>query len=106
MPGTRTVDLGHLRAALARVLDDVEAQFGSTLDLGADHYWTVDPRWAFDPSVEPSKALTVAQLSDDVEEVRRLATRPDDPTIWHDLAHIIGVLSRIAALDLPDDAVA
>jgi hypothetical protein len=69
--------------------------------LAADHYWTLDPRTAFDPSADQSSGLTVAQLSDDVLEVRELLVRSDEPVIWHDLAHIVGVLSRIAALDLP-----
>jgi hypothetical protein len=104
MPCAPEIDLRHLRAALARVLDDVEAKFGSTLDLGADHYWTVDRRSAFDPSVDPAKGLTVGQLTDDIEETQRVAMRTDDPIIWHDLAHIVGILTRIAALDTADDA--
>jgi hypothetical protein len=72
-----------------------------TIDLAADHYWTLDPRTAFDPSADQSSGMTVAQLSDDVLEVRESLGRSHEPVIWHDLAHIIGLLRRIAALDLP-----
>ena len=95
------IELRDLREALARVLDGVEAKFGPTVDLAADYYWTLDPRTAFDPSADQPSGLTVAQLSDDVLEVRESLGRSDEPVIWHDLAHIVGVLSRIAALDLP-----
>jgi hypothetical protein len=94
------VDLGELRAALDRVLSAVEERFGPTLDLAADHYWTLDPRRAFDPHAEQSVGLMVSQLSDDIQELRSVVTRPDDPVIWHDLSHIVGILSRIAAIDL------
>jgi hypothetical protein len=95
------IEIHELRDALTRVLDGVEAKFGPTVDLAAYHYWTLDPRTAFDPSADQSSGLTVAQLSDDVLHVRELPVRSDEPVIWHDLAHIVGVLSRIAALDLP-----
>jgi hypothetical protein len=45
--------------------------------------------------------MAVAQLSDDVREIHGFVERADDPVIWHDLAHIVGVLRRLAALDLP-----
>jgi hypothetical protein len=95
------VEVEVLRRALAQVLDAVEALFGSTVDLEADHYWTLDPRLAFDPSAEQSEGMAVAQLSDDVREIHGYVERADDPVIWHDLAHIVGVLRRLAALDLP-----
>ena len=99
-----SLDLRELRAALSRVLDAAEARFGATIELGADHYWTLDPRRTFEPSVEPFGGLMAGQLSDDVDEMQRVATRADHVVIWHDLAHIVGILARIVALDLPHDA--
>jgi hypothetical protein len=81
----------------------VEARFGSTVDLRADHYWTLDLRPAFDVSADQSSGMTVGQLSDDVKEVRELLSRSDEPTVWHDLSHIVGILKRIAALDMPGE---
>jgi hypothetical protein len=101
MSNASHIEVDELRGALARVLDRVEAKFGSTVDLAADHYWTLDPRTAFEPHVDQASGMTVAQLSDDVREVRASLEHEDEPTIWHDLPHIVGVLSRIAALDLP-----
>jgi hypothetical protein len=50
------VEVEVLRRALAQVLDAVEARFGSTVDLEADHYWTLDPRLAFDLPPSSQKA--------------------------------------------------
>ena len=55
---------------------------------------------SFDLHAEQRGGLTVGQLSD-VRELRELVRRPDDPTLGHDLSHVVGILRRIAALDLP-----
>jgi hypothetical protein len=96
------IEVAELRDVLESVLADVEAKFGPTVDLAADYYWVLDPATAFDPSAEQASGMTLGQLSDDVSTVREILKREDEPIIiWHDLAHIVGVLSRIAALDRP-----
>jgi hypothetical protein len=103
MSGATEIDLRELRDALDRVLEAAAAKFGATIDLGGDHYWTVAPKAAFDVTAEVPDP-TVGQLSDDVQEIRRLITDRDPVSVWHDLAHIIGVLNRLAAMDLPAEA--
>jgi hypothetical protein len=98
------VEVQELRLVLARVLDAVEARFGSSVDLRADVYWTLDLARSFDSYADHS-GLIVGQLSDDVQELRGLLGRAEGPTLWHDLSHIVGILRRIAALDLPSDTV-
>jgi hypothetical protein len=95
------IQVEELRAALERVLDRVEERFGSTVDLTTDYYWTLDLRAGYDPQQDPGGSILAAQLSDDVHSIRELLRREDDPIIWHDLSHLVGVLRRIAALDLP-----
>ena len=90
----------ELRAALGRLLDAVEERFGPAIDLAADYYWTVDARAAYEPHEDPSGNVGAGQLSDDVDAIRELLRRDDEPIIWHDLSHVVGVLGRIAALDL------
>jgi hypothetical protein len=102
MAGEVSIDVAEVRLALAGILDAVEARYGSTLDLAADYYWTVDLQRSFDPYAEPGASLTAGQLTDDVEEIRDMLGEARDPVIWHDLSHVVGVLRRIAALDLPD----
>ena len=95
------IDVQELRLALMRLLDAVEARFGATVDLRADAYWTLDLARSFDPHAEQVSGLTVGQFSDDVQELHELLRRSDAPTLWHDLSHVVGILRRIAGLDLP-----
>lgn len=101
MSDASRIEVQELRLALMHLLDTVEAQFGATVDLRTDGYWTLDLARSFDLHAEQGGGLTVGQLSDDVQELRELLRRPDDLTLWHDLSHVVGILRRIAALDLP-----
>ena len=94
------IALADLRAALARVLDAAEEQFGPVVDLEADYYWSLAAGDAFDLSKDPS--VVAGQLSDDVAEVRDLLAREEDEVVlWHDLEHVTGILLRIAGLAQP-----
>lgn len=66
------------------------------MDLDADHYWCIDSADAFDLSTEPN--VVAGHLEDDAEEIRDLLGR-SEVFLWHDLDHLIGLLSRLAALD-------
>jgi hypothetical protein len=65
----------ELREAVARVLDAVEQKFGSTIDLDADFYWSVDPLESFDATI-PLQQL-VGSIVEDVEDTRDLLKRED-----------------------------
>lgn len=98
----QTVSLAQLRRVLDRVLDDLSARHGDEIELTADYYWVIDPEAAYDLTATPSiEQLTMGQLSDDLMEVAALSTSADEPVPWHDLAHVIGILQRLAAQDLP-----
>jgi hypothetical protein len=48
---------------------------------------------------------TVGQLADDLESLAaQVADDAEQPLVWHDLEHIVGLRRRIAALDLPPGA--
>ena len=101
MDRATAIDVQELRAALELILNRIEEQLGPTVDLAGDYYWTVDARAAYETLNDPVGSLVAGQLSDDVNAIRELLRRDDDPIIWHDLAHVVGVLRRIATLDLP-----
>ena len=98
-----TVSLSDLRLTLNRVLDELAQRHGNDhVELTADYYWVLDPRAAYDMTGAPStEHLTVGQVSDDLQEVAALIAATDPPVPWHDLAHVIGILQRLAAQDLP-----
>jgi hypothetical protein len=45
--------------------------------------------------------VVAGQLSDDVESIQELLDPQREIFLWHDLAHICGVLRRIAVMDEP-----
>lgn len=104
-----TVSIDALRTSLIRVLGEVQRRHGDEIDLEVDAYWALPARHAYDLNVPPpAEAHTVASLVDDLGAVRELANGPDEDLddgsgviVWHDLAHLVGVLQRLAAVDLP-----
>ena len=83
------------------LLNQLERKYGSTIDLDGDYYWDVTPDVAFDPWTDAAQGLVAGQLTDDVESLQELLQRPNDevPMVWHDLAHLVGILRRMAHLD-------
>ena len=102
MEQSTVISVSALREATNRLLDLAELQLGPDIELGADYYWDLNPADAY--GVDRPTEQWMSQLSDDVAEVAGLLARdPDEPLyLWHDLAHVVGILRRIAAMDLPD----
>jgi hypothetical protein len=92
------VTIAELRSATVKILDAAEQTLGPTLDLTADHYWLLESDDAFDLSQEPK--INAGQLSDDLASIRELDGR-DEVDVWHDLDHLLGLLTRVSALARP-----
>jgi hypothetical protein len=97
-----SIDVDQIRSALARVLNVVERDLGRQLHLEGDPYWSLPVAAAFDLS-KSDPSLTIGQLSDDVDAIRELL---DDEgreivAVWHELAHIVGVLRAVERIALP-----
>ena len=97
-----SVAVADIRALMTRVLDVIEAQRGSALELGEDYYWHLPVRAAFDLS-QPHPELTAGQLTDDVHELREALTDPEsiDLATWHALGHLVRVLRAVELLVTP-----
>ncbi len=95
--------MGKLRQALDRVLTGLEAEHGESIPLSADYYWVADPHALYDLSSAPSAGqFTVGQLSDDIANLDEILGYEDGfVSAWHDLAHLVGILHRLATQDLP-----
>ena len=98
-----TVSLSRLRQVVDRLLDEVASQNGGDeLEVTEDHYWVLDPAQLFDPLESPApERMTLGQLSDDVVELAEIADRPDELHVWHDMAHVVGILQWLAVRDRP-----
>lgn len=100
-----TVALANLRRALALVLDAVEANHGPSVLVDHDLYFTLGLRKMFSALPPAPDEFSTCQLADDLIEVDTILQRADAGDIltpWHDLQHLVGVLSALAAVDLPD----
>jgi hypothetical protein len=94
-----TLDVPLLRRQLDRILMIVERRGGATVELDADHYWILETSEMF--VLDSIPAPNAGQLSDDVDELTAMASRPDDDLVpWHDLKHLIGLLETLACRDL------
>ncbi len=83
------------------LLDRVEREFGPDVDLAADYYWDLPLAVTFEPEQDPA-GHTLGSLADDVDSLAELLREdPEDAVVWHDLSHVVGILRRLAALDLP-----
>ena len=83
------------------LLDRIEREFGPDVDLAADYYWDLPLAATFDPEQDPA-GHTLGSLADDVESLGELLREePEDAVVWHDLSHVVAILRRLAALDLP-----
>jgi hypothetical protein len=101
MASAEFVSLVQLRQGLSILLDEIERQYGPTVDLNADYYWSINPVEAFRFETSDAPEPTVGQLTDDIASLQEMLTSNTDRpvVIWHDLAHVIGLLTRLAAMD-------
>ena len=108
-PGTQPTDgrfgpvltLADLRAGLEVLLSEIERRYGPKVDLCGGFYWDLPMETIYDSLQDPAPP-TLGDLVDDVESLGELLGRePGEVYVWHDLSHVVGVLRRLAALDLP-----
>lgn len=98
---TVEVSLTDLLDGVRTVLDAVRTRVGDTVTLTTDLYWVLPAGQVYDTSRVPDcAAATVGSLRDDASELRQLLDVDDEPVVWHDLAHLTGLLQRLAAQDL------
>lgn len=99
------VSLPALRHVVGLLCDELEKRHGAQVDLGADLYCVLPPEAMYNPGDVPvGQEHTLGSLADDVATVREIAAQPPGErmvVLWHDLAHVNGILQRLAALDLP-----
>ncbi|RIJ70513.1 hypothetical protein D1871_18835 [Nakamurella silvestris] len=96
-----TVEVAELRAALTRVLDALEHRFGVEMTFEFDLYRALPVEEAFD-ILGPEPAYTMGSLADDLQSMLSYNTEPE-PTesIWHEIAHLGGILRAIEHRDRP-----
>ncbi len=93
-----TVDIEELRRIVATLLDVVESN-GTTIEIADDYYWDVPKNDRYKVYVSPAE-LTVGQLSDDWNELRRIGCGEVD-ALPYALVWASSILRRIGEEVLP-----
>jgi hypothetical protein len=68
------------------------ARYGRRVTVDGDYYWHLPVDAAFDMSKQPAE-FTAGQLSDDLHATSGEIVDP--LTVWHELAHLIGLLRTL-----------
>ena len=72
-----TVDIEELRKIVTALLDVLETE-GSSVEIADDYYWDVPEKYRYQVYESPAE-LTVGQLTDDWNELRRISCDEVDP---------------------------
>ncbi|WZO96863.1 hypothetical protein EP7_003868 [Isosphaeraceae bacterium EP7] len=94
--GVNEIDLEVLQLALVRLLEHMRFTRGlKTIPLESDYYWSIPRSQSFDltTTIEASD-IDVGSLFDELEIVRKLATRQAEP-LSIELAMISGLLRYV-----------
>ena len=87
------ITVPELKAAAELLLSHLERHSASEIEIKDDFYWDVPEPKRYDKYEEP-KQFDVGQLSDDVNELRRIATGAASPA-GYGLVWLAAVLRRI-----------
>ena len=87
------IDVPTLRLVSCLLLDRLEAQGGTSISLDKDFYWQIAEVDRYKIEDEPNE-FEVGQLSEDWENIRRIAEGTADPLAF-DLCWLASILSAI-----------
>ncbi len=87
------IKVKELKVVTSRLLEYLESENGDTLSLPEDYYWHIDADELHTVEEEPTD-LSVGQLSEDWENLQRVASGESDP-IRHSLVWLAAVLRAV-----------
>lgn len=88
------VNVSEIEKALTQLLKELRNQKGDLIEIEpADYYWSISKEELYDPYKDPQK-LTLGQLSDDLEEIRKIAREETGP-VSLDFVKISSILAAI-----------
>ena len=88
------IQVSEIEEALSLLLEALRKQQGEVIELPLlDHYWAVAPEELYNPYETPAR-LTLGQLTDDLEEISRIANG-ETPPVSLDFVKLSAVLAAI-----------
>jgi hypothetical protein len=91
------VKISEIEFIVALLLNKLKENLGDEITSDSDYYWENSPDEVYDPHKKP-KDFTLGQLSDDMQELRRLSNSKD--SIKYDLNIISRILKAISIENL------
>jgi len=87
------IRLNEIESILTLLLTDLKEKFGNEIAIENDYYWEISAGELYNAYNEPEN-FTIGQLSDDMQELRRLQN--SENIIAYDLNRISRILKAIS----------
>lgn len=88
------INLKEIEKALSVLLHDLREAKGEVIEVEPiDYYWSIPREELYDPYQEPTD-LTLGQLTDDLEEMKKLAEGTSEPASL-DLVKMSAILAML-----------
>ena len=88
------VNINEVEKVLLNLLQELRKQKGDLIEIGSiDYYWSISGDELYDPYSDPTR-LTLGQLTDDLEELRKIANGESEP-VSQDLVKLGVVLTAL-----------
>nr|WP_199158658.1 hypothetical protein [Pedobacter sp. ASV2] len=91
---TNQIRIDDLQKAIILLLSNFKTNIGDVIEIQNDFYWDIPSKELYNPYEEP-KQLTLGQLSDDMNEVKRLTDEPSS-AISYDLKRISNIIKAMS----------
>jgi hypothetical protein len=97
MDNNMKVNIDDIEKITSLLLSKLKESKGNEIEINNDFYWDISEDQLYSPYEEP-KNITLGQLSDDLEEVQRLAK--SDDAIIYDLKRVSQIL-KVLSIENP-----
>ena len=88
------IDINEVEKAFSNLLNELRNQKGDVIEIEpVDYYWSIDRDELYNPYNDPTH-LTLGQLTDDLEEMKKLADCEAEP-VAQDLVKISSILAAL-----------
>lgn len=86
------VRINEIQEITSLLLLKLKEKMGNEIEINNDYYWDISDNELYNPYEEP-KNITLGQLSDDLDEIKRLLTSND--SVPYDLKRISNILKTL-----------
>jgi len=92
---TLKIDVDQLEQALKTLVDELRKKKGKIINIEQpiDYYWSIAGNDLYNPYENPTE-LTLGQLSDDLEEMNRIASKKSEP-VSYDFVKMSSVMAML-----------